>query len=84
MTYTEFRRQLGKAGLTVRAFAALLGQTPNSITNHASHDAVPRHLAIIAVLMAEMADAGLDYRGALSRTGLLPGVAPKGDSPRSV
>lgn len=65
MTYTEFKRQLGKAGLTVRAFAALMGQTPNSITNYASKGEVPTHLAIIAVLMAEMADAGLDYTKAL-------------------
>ena len=65
MTYTEFKRQLGKAGLTVRAFAALMGQTPNSITNYASKGEVPTHLAIIAVLMAEMADAGMDFQAAL-------------------
>lgn len=62
MTYTEFKRQLGKAGLTVRAFAALLGQTPNSITNYAAKGQVPTHLAIIATLMATMADAGMDFR----------------------
>ena len=71
MTYTEFKRQLGKAGLTVRAFAALLGQTPNSITNYASRAEVPSHLAIIAVLMAEMADAGMDFQSLLRRTGLI-------------
>lgn len=69
MTYTEFKRQLGKAGLTVRAFAALLGQTPNSITNYASKGEVPTHLAIIATLMATMADAGLDFRHALRTLG---------------
>ena len=72
MTYTEFKRQLGKAGLTVRAFAALLGQTPNSITNYASKGQVQTHLAIIATLMAEMADAGMDFQGALRRAGLAP------------
>ena len=71
MTYTEFKRQLGKAGLTVRAFAALMGQTPNSITNYASKGEVPTHLAIIATLMAEMVDAGIDFRLALRRGGLL-------------
>ncbi|WP_288128479.1 XRE family transcriptional regulator [Thiomonas sp.] len=71
MTYTEFKRQLGKAGLTVRAFAALMGQTPNSITNYASKGQVPTHLAIIATLMAEMVDAGIDFRLALRRGGLL-------------
>ena len=70
MTYTEFKRQLGKAGLTVRAFAALLGQTPNSITNYASKGDVPTHLGIIATLMAEMADAGMDFQAVLQRAGL--------------
>ena len=70
MTYTEFKRQLGKAGLTVRAFAALLGQTPNSITNYASKGDVPTHLAIIATLMAEMADAGMNFQALLQRAGL--------------
>jgi hypothetical protein len=73
MTYTEFKRQLGKAGLTVRAFAALLGQTPNSITNYASKGDVPKHLAIIATLMAEMADAGLGFQSLLRRNGLIDG-----------
>lgn len=67
MTYKEFRRQLGKAGLTVKDFAGLVKQTPNSITNHASQGQVPSNLAIIATLMGEMAEANLDYRTALSR-----------------
>ncbi len=44
-----------QAGLTVRAFAALLGQASNSITNYASKGDVPTHLAIIATLMADLA-----------------------------
>ncbi|OIQ87296.1 hypothetical protein GALL_308570 [mine drainage metagenome] len=75
MTYTEFKRQLGKAGLTVRAFAALMGQTPNSITNYASKGEVPTHLAIIAVLMGEMADAGMDFRSVLRAIGELDRAA---------
>ncbi len=67
MTYEEFRRQLGKAGLTVKAFAVLIKQSPNSITNYATHGEVPPHLAIIAALMGEMAESGLDYRATLGR-----------------
>jgi|SRR3569623_1752196 len=67
MTYEEFRRQLGKAGLTVKAFADLIKQTPNSITNYAMQGEVPPHLAIIAALMGEMAESGLDYRATLAR-----------------
>jgi hypothetical protein len=67
MTYNEFRRQLGKAGLTVKAFAKLIKQTPNSITNYATHGEVPPHLAIISALMGEMAESGFDFRSTLSR-----------------
>jgi hypothetical protein len=67
MTYDEFRRQLGKAGLTVKGFAELIKQTPNSITNYATQGAVPPHLAIIAALMGDMAESGLDFRTTLGR-----------------
>ncbi len=67
MTYDEFRRQLGKAGLTVKGFAELIKQTPNSITNYAVQGAVPPHLAIIAALMGDMAESGVDFRSTLGR-----------------
>ncbi|GAB2895598.1 helix-turn-helix domain-containing protein [Uliginosibacterium flavum] len=67
MTYEEFRRQLGKAGLTIKEFAVLIKQTPNSITNHSQHKEVPPHLAIIAALMGEMAEADIDFRATLAR-----------------
>ncbi len=67
MTYDEFRRQLGKAGLSVKGFAELIKQTPNSITNYAAQGGVPPHLAIIAALMGDMAEAGFDFRTTLAR-----------------
>ena len=67
MTYDEFKRQLGKAGLNISQFAKLIKQTPNSITNYASHAEVPPHLAIISSLMGDMADAGLDFKKTLSK-----------------
>jgi len=60
MEYAEFKRQLGKANVSIRGFAELLGKHPNSITNHA-HSSVPQHLAVIATLMASMAENGLDF-----------------------
>ncbi len=72
MTYEEFRRQLGKAGLTVKGFAELIKQTPNSITNYATQGEVPPHLAIIAALMGDMAESGMDYRGTLARIHFSP------------
>lgn len=67
MTYDEFKRQLGKAGLSVKSFAELIKQNPNSITNYAALGEVPPHLAIIAALMGDMAESGLDFRDTLVR-----------------
>ena len=67
MQYDEFKRQLGKAGITVKYFAELIKQNPNSITNYAAQGEVPPHLAIIAALMGDMAEAGLDFRKTLVR-----------------
>ena len=35
MTYDEFQRQIGKAGLTIREFADLVKMHRNSVTNYA-------------------------------------------------
>lgn len=82
MTYDEFQRQLGKAGLTVKEFAQLVCMNRVSISNHAKIGHVPWHLAVIASLMAEMAEQGVDYRSALARVGIEPrkpkGAAAKG------
>lgn len=67
MTYDEFLRQLGKAGLSIRAFADLLHMNPNSITNYAHATEVPDHLAVIAALMGEMGEQKIDFRQVLSR-----------------
>lgn len=70
MDYTEFRRHLGKAGLTVNEFAALLGIQPSSVSNYSSNPPVPTKLALLAVLLGDMADRGIDFRTVLSRYGL--------------
>ena len=67
MNYERFLAELGKAGLTVRGFAKLIGMNRNSISNCASRGEVPRHLALIAVLMAEMNVRDIAYQEAISR-----------------
>lgn len=62
MTYEEFVAALGKAGLTVRAFAELVGMRPNSVSNYAQSCEVPKHLAIIVALLSELNAQNLDYR----------------------
>lgn len=72
MTYEEFQRQLGKAGISVKEFAELLGMNRNSITNCSVRAEIPSHLAVIAALMAEMAEHQLDFKKALSRIEIAP------------
>lgn len=72
MTYDEFQRQLGKAGLTLREFAGLLRMNPNSITNLSNKGNVPKHLATISALMGEMAEHRIDFRGVLAKIEIEP------------
>mgnify|MGYP003486557700 FL=1 len=62
MNYDELIRNIGKAGLSVKEFAILLKANPNSITNLKKKESVPKNLGIIAVLLGEMVDKGLDYK----------------------
>ena len=79
MDYDEFKRQLGKAGLTARELGEMLKMHPNSITNYAQQGFVPSRLALIVTLMAEMADHGLDYRSVVARVQVVPSK-PRGDA----
>ncbi|MEK2600043.1 XRE family transcriptional regulator [Burkholderia arboris] len=72
MTYDEFRRQLGKAGLTTRELAVLIKSNPNSVTNYARTGQVPSHLAVIAALLGEMGERRLDFRRVLSSIEIEP------------
>lgn len=72
MTYKEFLRQLGKAGLTVKEFSALVGMNRNSVSNYAGRASVPTHLAVISKLMGEMAEQGIDFRQTLAGLGAAP------------
>lgn len=72
MSYAQFLVELTRAGLSIRAFAGLIGMNPNSISNYARLGGVPGHLALIAVLLAEMSVQGLDYRGVIAKVELTP------------
>lgn len=54
MRYDTFLAELGKAELSVRALAQLIGMNPNSVSNYASNGDIPRHPAVIVVLLAEL------------------------------
>jgi hypothetical protein len=74
--YAEFLAELERAGLSVRGFAELIGMNPNSITNYAGRGELPQHIALVAVLVAEMAARGVEYRGAIAR--VAPTKKPRG------
>lgn len=75
MVYAEFRRHLGKAGISVNEYAALLRLHRGSISNYATRDEVPHTHAIIAVLLGDAADRGIDYRSLLRRYGVMKAIA---------
>ncbi|WP_089686886.1 DNA-binding protein [Billgrantia gudaonensis] len=79
MTYEEFLRQLGKAGLTVKEFSELVGMNRNSVSNYAGWSSIPTHLAVISKLMGEMAEQGIDFRQALAGLETVP-KKPRGAS----
>lgn len=72
MTYEEFQRQIGKAGLTLREFADLVKMNRISISNYGHKGEVPSHMAVIAALLGEMAERKIDYREVLTRIDILP------------
>jgi len=61
MTYEQFLRELGKAGLTIKSFAKLIKMNRNSVSNYARRGEVPEHLAIIAALLGEMCERSVDF-----------------------
>jgi transcriptional regulator with XRE-family HTH domain len=75
--YDEFQRNVRKAGLTLSAFADLLNMNRVSLSNYARQEQVPAHLAVIAVLLGELSEHGIDYRAALSRVEI-PAKRPRG------
>lgn len=80
MPYVEFLVELERAGLSVRGFAELIGMNPNSITNYAGRGELPQHIALVAVLVAEMATRGLDYRNVIAK--VAPTRKPRGAARR--
>ena len=61
MPYTEFQRLIGKAGLSIKEFAALLDMKPNSITNYSKQGVDHTHIAVIVALSTTMKNEGLDF-----------------------
>lgn len=82
MKYKIFRNHLGRAGLTNKEFAELVGLNSKSITNYAKSDHVPDHWAIVAMLMGELSGNDLEFHHLLRKMDIEPnkvrGAAAKG------
>ncbi|MGI4732562.1 MAG: XRE family transcriptional regulator [Janthinobacterium lividum] len=72
MTYQEFQRHVGKAGLTISEFAELIRMNRISISNLSKRGEVPPHLAVIACLLGEMAERKIDFQPLIHSIGLEP------------
>ena len=61
MPYEESQILIVKSGLSIKEFAALLDMNANSITNYKKNGKVPTTIAVIAVIISDMKDDGLDF-----------------------
>lgn len=61
MPYEEFQRLVGKAGLSIKEFGLLLDMNPNSITNYKKTGKIPTSIAVIAILISDMKEDGVDF-----------------------
>lgn len=70
MEYAEFRRHLSKAGLSLSAFARLIEVKPGSVSNHSKTGVVPKHYAVLAVLLGHLGDEHIDFRALFEKHGV--------------
>jgi hypothetical protein len=69
MDYEVFTRHLGKAGMQIQEFAALIGVHATSISKYSKSE-IPRKYAVLAVLLGDAVDRSYDYRSVLDRYGI--------------
>ena len=72
MDYQEFRRQLGKAGLTNKAFAELVKVNSNTLSNYKKTGTVPSQWAIVVFLMALLAENRIDFKTEMKSLDIKP------------
>jgi hypothetical protein len=80
VNYPEFKRHLGKAGMTIGRYAALLQINPNSVSNYAKRSEMPRVHALLAVMLGDARDRGEDIELVLNRYGLSSNAALVGSA----
>lgn len=69
MDYEGFTRHLGKAGMQIQEFAALIGVHATSISKYSKAE-IPQKYAVLAVLLGDAVDRNYDFRAVLVRYGI--------------
>lgn len=62
MRYREPTINIVKAGLGIKEFAKSIKANPNLITNLKLKEKMSKNIAVIAVLLGEMVNKGLEYK----------------------
>jgi hypothetical protein len=70
MQYSDFKRHLGKAGLTINQFSELIEVRPSSISALRSKPTVPAKYSVLAVLLGDNKDRQVDSKAILGRFGI--------------
>lgn len=67
MTYETFKEQVRKAGLGIKDFAVLVDMNHRSLSNYSKREAVPKHLALISLMMVELERHDVDFKTILGK-----------------
>ena len=70
MTYDDFQLHLASAGIKLQEFADMVKMNRTSIYNYGKAGEVPEQMAVLAVLLRDMHERGVDYREVLGRNGI--------------
>jgi len=72
MEYSEFKRHLGKAGVSINDYALLLHVRASSISNYAKKGVVPQQHALLSIVLGDAGDRGVDFRALFRQYGVFP------------
>lgn len=84
MDYKELTRNIGKAGLSIKEFAELIKANPNSITNLSKKEFMPKNIAIISVLLGELAENKIPFKDLLEKLDLQEQKARRKDDDKTL
>ncbi len=67
MDYGTFKIWVRRTGLDMKQFASLLGMNHGSISNYSTRGEVPRHMALLAVMMVELDQRNVDINSLIAK-----------------